>query len=177
MRTPVRRAPIVLTAVLATFALACGGSRGNPEVAPAGSADASVQEGTGRRRGCATIDSVMLAYAPVYAECEVERRARLKRPLIVNFTPQRGDPVRCFRTVFDIVIDAAGDPIKESIKINRNTSSAFHEAVLSALLSASYTPAEKDGAAVKQIVRIDQAMQIMRSSGQGSAPIVTRPNC
>ena len=172
------RPTLAFAIAVVIVAAACGGSRSDPELTPSGSA-ASAAEGSGRRRGCATIDSVFLKWAPVYAECEVDMPAKpIGRPIPPNFTPQRGDPVTCYRAQFDYVIDAGGKPIPESVKILRQTSSVFTQAVVSAVMSDHYTPARKGDANVAQIKRYDLSLQRTAvAAGRPQSSPMMRPGC
>ena len=162
------RTPIVLFALLAT-ACAKGATTGSG-VAP--------QAASAAQRGCQAIDTSFALGTPVFTECGVERKAqeRGRRPT-PDFSPR--PPLRdCCSVVVAVVIDERGIPLPATARVVRSNDSQFRQAVLNTIPAWRFTPAEKDGLPVKQVVEIGQAVvtRVVRSDRPMSPP-PSAPRC
>ena len=109
-----------------------------------------------QRRGCTPVDSTWSDFGTVLAECEVDKKAKVRGPLRVNFNLAQGASVQsCYKTVVDVVIDENGELVVPSPRVVRTTDGEYAKAVLEAIRGAKFQAAEKDGAPVKQLLRIE----------------------
>jgi hypothetical protein len=104
-----------------------------------------------------------LARGPVYRDCAVDRRARL---LTTNGRPQFQPPTpplagtACYSAQIEVVVDSAGVPELETVRVVRANDPAFADAVLASLPRWRYQPALKSGVAVRQVVRETQTIAV-----------------
>ena len=111
----------------------------------------------------APADSMYLARGPVYRDCAVDRRARL---LTTNGRPQFQPPTpplagtACYSAQIEVVVDSAGVPELETVRVVRANDPAFADAVLASLPRWRYQPALKSGVAVRQVVRETQTIAV-----------------
>ena len=166
----------VATTFAAAVMIACAGNPG---------------PSSGERCALAAADTVYLATGPVYRDCAVDVRARIigQRAAPTDYrptaTPARGD--RCIVAEVQFVVDPQGVPEAGTARVVRADDPGLGEAVLRVLPQWRYSPAQKDGSAVRQIVRersaIAIAFTVVRVSGSGGGtlppppPPSTRPSC
>ena len=163
----------VVTTFASSVMLACAGNPG---------------PSSGERCALAAADTVYLAAGPVYRDCAVDVRARIigQRASPTDYrptaTPSRGD--RCIAAEVQFVVDPQGVPEAGTARVVRADDPALGEALLRVLPQWRYSPAQKDGTAVRQIVRERSAIAIgftvVRVSGAGSVtppPPPPRPSC
>ena len=165
----VRTAIGVVCVVLLT-ACAKGATSGSGAVAP--------QAASAVQRGCQAIDTSFALGTPVFTECGVDRKAleRGRRPT-PEFSPR--PPVReCYNVVVAVVIDERGMPVPATARVVRSNDSHFTQAVLNTIPAWRFTPAEKDGLPVKQVVEIGLmvATRVVRSDRPMSPPL-SAPRC
>ena len=113
--------------------------------------------GTAARNRCALSakDSVYLAGGPVYRECGVDVSAKLLgTPPRPDFQPavDRNTTRVCLEAEVEFVVDAQGVPEARTARVTRASDPRFGEALLATVPQTRYQPAQKDGAAVRQIV-------------------------
>lgn len=123
----------------AALATACASS-------PARTADAGACELT-------AADSAFLAGGPLYRDCGVDRPAEMVRGS-VDFSPP-GNPRRdeCFNAEVEFIVDRDGRPEHGTVRLVRTSHPPFADAVVSSVPGWSYTPAQRNGATVRQVVR------------------------
>jgi hypothetical protein len=121
--------------------------------------------GSRHARSCtlAPADSVYLAHGPVYLECAVDQRARVRsrgqRPYFEPSAPLPGGEA-CFSVEIQFVVDGTGLPELETARVVRTNDMAFSRAVLATLATWRYYPARKNGVPVRQIVREKRTMAV-----------------
>jgi hypothetical protein len=137
------------------------------------------QSASARREACQPVDSSFALGAPVFRECGVDREARVRgRQPRMDFNPR--SIKACYNVVVVVVIDERGAPVPATAKVVRTNDSEFAQAFLSTLPAWDFTPAEKDGMPVMQVVEIGQAAmtRVVRSDRPTRPPVPTRqPNC
>lgn len=158
--------------VLVVLSTAC--AKGTANVA----GNVAPQAAAAVRQGCQAIDTSFALGTPVFTECGVERKAqeRGRRPT-PDFSPR--PPVReCYGVVVAVVIDERGMPVPATARVVRSNDSQFTQAVLNTIPAWRFTPAEKDGLPVKQVVEIGQTVvtRVVRSDRPMSPPVST-PRC
>jgi hypothetical protein len=103
-------------------------------------------------QGCAPVvaDSARFGSAPVFAECEVERPATLRR----SPKPRAPFPsgVRCLIAELEFVVDERGAPIASTAALLNATTPDFGAAALRSLGRWDYVPAQQKGVPVRQLV-------------------------
>ena len=134
------------------IASGCAGRPATGTIAAAPARASAVKE------GCQAIDSSFTLGSPVYRECAVERKARVRgREPQPDFSP--APPSReCYSVTIAMVVDENGLPVAETARVVRSTDTQFAQAVLNTVPDWRFTPARKDGIAVKQVVEIDKAV-------------------
>lgn len=107
----------------------------------------------------------IVAGVAYYPACAVDRQAKqiASSGPRLTYTPSVNQ--NCVRAIIDVVADAKGTPIPATAKIVRTNDNGFATAVLGSLTSLRYEPARKDGQPVAQMVRVDVAMVLLRSTG------------
>ena len=135
----------------------------------------------GRRTACllAPADSVYLRFGPVYPECAVDQRARLLgTPPRLDFRPPPGGKA-CYTAEVEFVVDTAGIPQLDTVKVIRANDPSFLDAVLRVLPSWRYAAARLNGVPVRQIIRAKQGMAVrLVVVREGQRPSPGRPpNC
>jgi hypothetical protein len=128
-----------------------------------------------------TADSVYARVGPVYRDCAVHTQAKpLATPL--NYTPpaglrpQRG--VTCYTAEVQFVVGVDGRPEEGSARLVRSTESALGQSLMQSLPDWRYSPATRDGAPVRQIVRESRGVAVavmVTSTSQGAPPRPTVP--
>jgi hypothetical protein len=122
-----------------------------------------------QRRGCTPVDSTWSDFGTVLAECEVDKKAKVRGTLRINFNPSPSTSVQpCYKAVVEIVIDENGAPIVPSARVVRTTDTEYAKAVLEAVQAAKYYMAEKDKTPVKQLLVVDQSMMPMVRTSVGA---------
>jgi len=133
------------------------------------------------KRGCPDIavDSVQ-GSAPVYLACQVDREAKTRgiAPRL-EWTPPRIE-VRdgaCFRAQYEFVVDTLGIPEVATVRDVGATNANFQQAVRDVIPRLRYSPAQLNGAPVRQLVSYEQsvAIRVMVSSSPSSRPSGSRP--
>ena len=106
------------------------------------------------RCALAAEDSVYLAGGPVYRDCGVDVKAQALSSLPqLDYQPviDRSATRQCFEAEVEFVVDPQGVPEARTARVKRATDPKLGEALLAALKQMRYQPAQKDGAAVRQI--------------------------
>ncbi|HVB32197.1 MAG TPA: hypothetical protein VNE60_11770 [Gemmatimonadaceae bacterium] len=159
MRPPI--ASMAGALIIAFAAAACASSGAAPAV--------------GAERACTpvSVDSAFAALAPVYRDCDVDR------PATVASTGARPDlrpqlTQQCMSAELEFVVDERGRPLPDPVHIVRTNSREFAQALIDVLPSWRYTPAEKNGEAVRQVVRLQQSVQVrFVAAPMGTTPVVS----
>ncbi|HYD53152.1 MAG TPA: hypothetical protein VEA99_11010 [Gemmatimonadaceae bacterium] len=172
---------VLLTAILAACASAPRGA--GPTTGSAASADTSATQAGStvaeRRARCAPVHESLLALGPVHAECDVDARARLRgQPARVNFSPGRAAAMRgsCYEARFELVVDERGMPDSRLVRVVRGNNTEFTEAARASVLADRYTPALKDGAPVRSVVKAERMIMTVVVRSNGPPPMATRPS-
>jgi hypothetical protein len=123
-------------------------------------------------------DSVLLSSGEVFRDCAVDVRAMAVKPPSVPYTPA-SETNQCLRAIVEIVVDEKGRTIPGTIRWIRQTTASYAEAVVAAAPNWQYFPAQKDGRAVKQVVRAELGFAMVRMSGamSGVAPPRSASRC
>lgn len=96
------------------------------------------------------IDSARFGTAPVYAACEVQSPAKLKRKSEPKVEFSEG--LRCLIAELEFVVDETGTPVTATALVLNATTSSYGLAVLQQLSQWRYAPAERAGVPVRQLV-------------------------
>jgi hypothetical protein len=149
----------------------CGGrafSNTTTAVVPAASA---------LRETCQPIDSSFALGTPVFRECGVDRQARPRgAPPRMDFEPR--PPMRdCYSAAVAVVVDERGSTVPATAKVIRTTDPEFAVALLNAIPTWRFAPAQKDGMPVKQVVEIGRVAmpRVVRSDRPMTPP--PNPTC
>jgi len=165
----------IVISVLVACASGRGASSGTDLQTAEPGTQASSKEG---KRKCAPVDSTWRLDTPVYRACEVDREAKPRGPLRYDFRPSSGNTAKCFRADIEFVVDERGSPIPETARVIRATDPTFSQAVLTAMPMWRFTPANKGGALVKQLVETGLSMQtFVVVTGQPAPRRPSRPTC
>jgi hypothetical protein len=153
-------------------ACAAGGAKSTVDVVP--------QRASAARQDCQATDSSFVLGSLVYTECGVDRPAReLGRQPRMDFGP-RPPFKECYNAVVAVVIDERGSTVPASARIVRTNDTEFAQAFLNTIPGWRFTPAQKDGLPVKQVVQIGQGLMVRVTSGSRpmGPPSPTRsPRC
>jgi hypothetical protein len=124
---------------------------------------------TGKPSACEPVPGdFALAGQIVYAECGVDKKARLSTTLPrLDYTPSRDRA--CVRAVIDVVVDSTGQPVQETARVVRSTDPALGLAVLNSLGDLRYDPALKDGRPVPRYPLVRPHPRSGRRDGQRPA--------
>jgi hypothetical protein len=96
-------------------------------------------------------DSARFGTAPLYAACEVDRAARLRgQPRVSGAVFPEG--VTCLIAELAFVVDERGTPVVASAELLFATTPEYGAAVRNLLSRVRYSPAQRQGAAVRQLV-------------------------
>ncbi len=121
--------------------------------------------------------------SPVYHDCHPDHSAKLRgTPPRLDWQPGSGETRNgaCFSADFEFVVDTLGVPELSTVRAGRSTNAAYADAVQRRIASLRFTPAERDGQLVRQIVawREKMGMRVVASSSPSAGPPRTRPpNC
>jgi hypothetical protein len=109
-------------------------------------------------------DSAYLDGGPVYRDCAVDTRARLLDSR-VNSDFQPGDPRfggrQCYSAVIAFVVDTAGAPEPQTVRVVRTNDQSFADALIRVLPRLRYQPAHKNTRPVRQIVEYGQVVSLV----------------
>lgn len=164
------RTAIGVVCVVLSSACATGAANGPIAVAPQGASTL--------RQECQAIDSSFALGTPVYTECGVERPARVRgRQPTPDFSPR--PPVRdCFMAVVEVVVDERGSAVPATARVVRSNDAQFAQAFLNTIPAYRFTPAQKDGLPVKQVIQIGRSAAVrVVSSDRPMAPPTSTPGC
>lgn len=121
--------------------------------------------------------------SPVYHACHTDRAARERGPrprLEWEPTPGEITDGSCFRADFEFVVDTLGIPEVGTVRVIRSTNPRFTEAARARIGAMRYTPAQRDGRPVRQVVRMSEMAGVRRvsmSSPSASAGGTRAPRC
>ena len=107
------------------------------------------------------VDTVRFGTEPVFALCEVDRAATLRRaprPVGATFP----DGVRCMIAEFEFVVNAGGTPVIATARLLSATTPEFGAAVSRTIERWQYAPAQRQGGPVRQVVVGRFALQDQR---------------
>jgi hypothetical protein len=97
----------------------------------------------------------------------------------VQYT-KSGGVLPCFRATVSGVVDTTGKLVLSTVKTVRSNDPGFLQALIQSLEARRYSPAERAGKRVPQIVEVDAAMQALsRTVRMGTSPPAAprRPSC
>ena len=125
---------------------------------------------TGRRQvsgsNCqlSALDSAYLDGGPVYRECAVDTPARLLDSRVTSDF-QAGDPRfggrQCYSAVIAFVVDTAGAPEPQTVRVVRTNDQSFADALIRVLPRLHYQPARKNTKPVRQIDEYGQVVYLV----------------
>ena len=132
-------------------------------------ASASVQAQGKKKCAETPIDSTN-PMAPVYQECHVKQKAKPQgNPPRPEFTPNMSGSTACYRANFEFVVDVTGTPEMSTVRRVSSTDATFADAVEATIGRLRYDPARIDNAPVRQIVRYESRMSVVRTLMTASA--------
>lgn len=164
--------------VCVTISAACasGGSRG---ASAAGVEQASASPARARRTSAncpPKIDSVFLVHGPVFRGCDVDAQARIVgTPPRPDFQLSARDG--CISAYVEFVVGADGVPENETVRVVRTNNQSFAQAVEAVVPELRYTPAKRDGVAVRQLIQWGVSIQIAGGLAGAGAPAMGPPRC
>lgn len=134
---------------------------------------AGFDDGFAQKSDCdlRAVDSIYLSLGPVYRDCAVDRKARLKNRPMHSRTMTMPNKT-CLSAEFEFVVDTLGLPEHDRIRLVRSNDSPFADAEASTIQEMTFTPAMKDGLKVRQIYRHRSTISIVVSGPSGQ----TRPS-
>jgi hypothetical protein len=121
--------------------------------------------------------------SPVYRDCHTDHAAKVRgTPARIDWQPDRSETRdgACFVAEFEYVVDTTGVPDLSTLHMRRSTNPGFSDAVRTRIATLRFTPAERDGRPVRQLVewREKAGMRVVVSSFPGGgAPRSRPPNC
>ena len=121
-------------------------------------------------------DSVYLAGQPLYRDCAVDERARLRTSNVTpDFRPS-GDR-SCYSAVIQFVVDSTGTPEEATARVIQSNSTQFADAMLRMIPQLSYRPARKNGIPVRQIVQERRSVALVAARVGSGPALPPRPGC
>src|SRR5260370_27158388 len=142
---------------------------------------------TGGRRVSASncqlsaLDSAYIDGGPVYRECAVDTRARLLDSRVTSdFQPSdpRSGGQQCYSGVIAFVVDTAGAPEPQTVRVVRTNDRSFADALIRVLPRLHYQPARKNAKPVRQIVEYGQVVSLVAvPAGQSPRTANLAPGC
>lgn len=167
---------ITLGVACLVLSSACAGGGG----APAATTAIAPQGVVAVKQDCQAVDSSFALGALVFRECGVERQAKARgRQPRMDFNPR--PPIKqCYNVVIAVVVDERGSTVPATARIIRTNDTEFAQAFLNTVPEWRFTPAQKDGMPVKQVVELGQSAMTRqaRSDRPMNPPPPTRlPNC
>jgi hypothetical protein len=107
--------------------------------------------------------------APLYRDCAVELKAHLQSTTRPDF--QSSARSACYAVDLEFVVDTAGRPEPQTVRVVRTNDQSFAQATASTVPQWKYTPAQVAGHPVRQIVSERQSVSTMVSvAPAGSGP-------
>lgn len=143
-------------------------------------------EGQQRRGRCngEAPDPAWLNTAPVYRDCEVDRRAELRGGgTRINFTPGGGllPTKECYRAELEFVVDESGSLELHTVRPRAGNDPDMEQAMRKVLPTLQYQPALLAGEPVRQLVVYTQAVslgvRVSNTSGQPTSLSTLPPRC
>ena len=134
----------------------------------------SLQAQSKKRCADTPIDSTN-PQSPVYQECHVERRAKVRsNGLRPQFPPVMGGASSsCYRATFEFVVDTTGKPELATVRRVSSTDQTYADAVEASLGGLLYEPGRFEKSPVRQVVRYESRLgvrMVVVSSSTGGAP-------
>ena len=86
----------------------------------------------------------------------------------------------CYNAVIAVVVDEGGSPMPQTARIVRTNDTEFAQAFLNTIPAWRFTPAQKDGMPVKQLVELGEAAMTMRvrsDRGMNPPPPMRQRSC
>ncbi len=126
-------------------------------------------------------DSVRFGNAPVFAACEVDRPAKLRRAAKPRATFPRD--VRCLVATLEFVVDERGAPVVSTAVLLKRTTVAFGNTALRGLAEWRFDPAMRNQEPVRQLVverltvEDDRLPFVVLEPGASRPPPMPRPVC
>ncbi len=111
-------------------------------------------------------DSAWMAPAPVYRDCEVDRKARQRGSdpkLDTELLGGRAASNGCMRVELEFVVDTAGLPEPLTVRKKAGNNPVLERVVLDALPELRYVPARLGDQPVRQLVVYKRAVQVLLS--------------
>ena len=129
----------------------------------------------GSAQGCPVpVDSVLIGAGPVFQACEVDKPARRKG--VSPATSYQLSPGQdCAAAIVEFVVEADGKVGVGLARVVRTNDQTFARQMLRRLERTRYTPAHKEGAAVRQFIR-DTLIIRIREVAQVPGSSVSHPN-
>ena len=120
---------------------------------------------------------------PVFRDCAVDQQARLSASSIrPDWTPPAPVRAACYFVDLEFVVDTTGRVEANTARSIRSNDRAFADAWLVTLNQWKYTPAQRAGAKVRQIVTEHKSAQtavvvVPAGSPPPTRPPASRPSC
>lgn len=125
-----------------------------------------------QKKGCDTVATkiVTAVGAPVYRECDVDKKAEQPRTSKSPFTPSRMDR-SCIRAEVEVAVDYRGTPVMATARVLRTDDEELGKAALEDLAAMHYKPAVKDGQPVAVLTTYKRSVtiQIPGAGNRGAA--------
>jgi hypothetical protein len=118
----------------------------------------------------AKVDSAFASLGQVYRDCDVDREAtRIANGAHIDLVGVTARP--CMSVDLEFVVDENGRAIPAPVVIVRTTSRDFGDAVAASVPSWRYTPAQKDGNPVRQLVKTHEMVQTRTVVVRSNSPV------
>ncbi len=111
-------------------------------------------------------DSAWMASAPVYRDCEVDKKARQRGSdpkLALSLLQTPAAPNGCMRVELEFVVDTAGRPELATVRKRSSNSSALEQLVLDMLPQLQFVAARRSDEPVRQLVVYKRAVPFLRT--------------
>jgi hypothetical protein len=127
--------------------------------------------------GPIAVDSVLASDGPVFQACGVDKAAQRKgaRP-IVRYELPSGQ--HCVAAVVEFIVNVDGNVSSGSVRVVRTSDETFARQVVRRIERARYSPAQKGGVPVRQVVRDTLSIrEVAYVPGASPAPGNMEPPC
>jgi len=140
---------------------------------------ACASAGSGQAKACELepSDSALAAGRTVYRDCAVDRKVNLLTDrLHPDWQPTSRPRGGCYSTAVEFVVDTAGRPERDNIKVLHSNDRTLTDAVLAMVPQLKYEAAVKNGEHVRQITTFEQKIGVTVTVVPQGSPPPTRPN-
>ena len=132
---------------------------------------AACASGARATKTCDPLPADFQGLGELYSQCEVDQRVRLVNSPRADFS--RLKPLGtsgCYSADYLFVVDAKGIPQARTVKMLRNNSVTYADAMREVINGLRFEPARKNGVAVPQLYLYEPRMRyVVTTSGSGAS--------